>query len=511
MKDMTENKKSPSGKPAGRNRPGSRPFGNNQRNHFQAGKPRGSGRPAGQAGQGPGHGPVPGKKEKAPVEGMPARRLALRVIRQVTEQGAYASLALDNALNGCTLTAADRRLASRLVYDTLDRMIYLDWVLAQVMSREDTDIRLRNILRLGACQILLEDRIPESAATNTCVQLCTELGMEGLKGVCNGILRNLVRKKDELVFPNPETEPDKAASVRYSIPEWLWIRLRDAYGEDEAEKIASYRTGDDGFTVRPNLTRLDDKGFEELLNKKVWQKQKLNVPHAWQVSGAMNIGRDADFLSGNFSIISASSMMACMALNPRRGQHILDCCAAPGGKTVYIGELMNGTGRVQAWDIHDHRVALIEAQVKRLGLENIRPMIRDATRPREDLYRTMDSVLLDAPCSGLGVIAEKPDIKLRVTEDGVLQLTELQRKLLETVCEYVKPGGVLVYSTCSILPEENEKQVIDFLAAHPEFEADELPQSIPDEYRRYRENGLQLLEHRDHTEGFYICRMIRKD
>ena len=160
---------------------------------------------------------------------MPSRRIALKVIRQVTEQGAYASLCLDTALNGCGLIAADRRLVSRLVYDTLDHLIYLDYVLSQVMAREDTDIRLRNILRLGACQILIEDRIPESAATNTCVQLCTELGMEGLKGVCNGILRNLVRKKDELVFPDPETEPDQAAAIRYSLPEWLWIRLKEPH------------------------------------------------------------------------------------------------------------------------------------------------------------------------------------------------------------------------------------------------------------------------------------------
>ena len=450
-------------------------------------------------------------KSKAPVEGMPARRLALNVIRQVTEQGAYASLALDTALSHCTLIAADRRLVSRLVYDTLDHLIYLDWCLSQVMARDDTDIKLRNILRMSACQILLEDRIPESAATNTGVQLCAELGMEGLKGVCNGILRNLIRQKDALRFPDPEKEADKAASIRLSMPEWLWIRLREAYGTDEAERIASFRMTDDGLTVRPNLTQIDDTGFEELLKKKVWQTKKLDVPHAWQVRGTMNIGRDADYLSGLFSIISASSMMVCQALTPRRGQHILDCCAAPGGKTAYIAEMMSGTGRVQAWDIHEHRVALIEAQASRLGLENIRPMIRDASKNREDLIQTMDAVLLDAPCSGLGVIAEKPDIKLRITEEGLKELTELQSALLNTVCQYVRPGGVLVYSTCSILPEENELQIAGFLKQHPEFEPDDMPRSIPVKYRDHQKIGLQLLGHRDGVEGFYLCRMIRKD
>ncbi len=448
---------------------------------------------------------------KPEAEGMPARRLALRVIRQVTEQGAYASLSLDSALNGCGLIAADRRLVSRIVYDTLDHMIYLDWVLGQVMAREDTDIKLRNILRMGACQILLEDRIPESAATNTSVQLCAELGMEGLKGVCNGILRNLIRKRDELVLPDPEKEPDRAASIRYSLPEWLWKRLRESYGAEEAGKIASFRAPDTGWTLRPNLTKTDDAGFEALLSKKVWEKEKLDVPHAWRIRGAMDIARDGDFQAGNFSVMSPSSMMVCQALGAKRGQQILDCCAAPGGKTCYIAEMMAGTGRVQAWDIHEHRTSLIEAQARRLGLENIRPMVRDASRRREDLVQSMDGVLLDAPCSGLGVLAEKPDIKLRVSEEGVNELIGLQRKLLDTVCEYVRPGGTLVYSTCSILPEEDEAQIEAFLERHPEFEAQELPESIPEKYRQYRKNGLQLLTYRDGVEGFYLCRMKRKE
>jgi 16S rRNA (cytosine967-C5)-methyltransferase len=198
---------------------------------------------------------------KPEAEGMPPRRIALRVIRAVTEQGAYASLSLDRALENCGMTAADRRLASRLVYDTLDHLIRLDYVLGQVMAREDTDIKLRNILRLGACQILLEDRIPESAATNTSVQLCAETGMEGLKGVCNGILRNLVRKKDELVFPDPAAEPDKADAIRYSVPEWLWRKLKDHYGREEAGKILTRRESSESWTIRPNLTRLTDEEF----------------------------------------------------------------------------------------------------------------------------------------------------------------------------------------------------------------------------------------------------------
>ena len=487
-------------------------------------KPFHGGKPAGQRGQKQ-HGsfgsrPVkngkPARTEsirperKPEAEGLRARRIALRVIRQVTEQGAYASLCLDNALENCGLISADRRLVTRLVYDTLDHLMYLDHVLSQVMAREDTDIKLRNILRLGACQILLEDRIPESAATNTCVQLCAETGMEGLKGVCNGILRNLIRKKDELVFPDPAEEPDKADALRFSMPEWLWKRIREHYGREEAAQIAGTRINTDTWTIRPNLTRMTDEEFEKLLEKKVWEKEKTDLPHAWRIRGAMDIARDADFLNGSFSIMTGGSMIACLAMDVKRGNQILDCCAAPGGKTCYLAELMSGTGRVQAWDIHEHRKELIEAQARRLGLENVRPMVRDALKRREDLFQSMDAVLLDAPCTGLGMLAEKPDIKLHITEESLQELAGIQQRMLDTVCEYVKEGGTLVYSTCSILPEENEQQAEAFLKRHPEFEAADLPVTVPEKYRQHRKTGLQLLEYRDGVEGFYVCRMKRK-
>ena len=494
---------------------GRKPFGKPSGDRKSAGPrgPRTAGdrrnAPAQSVRRGPYGRPAP-KKQDAPVEGLASRRIALKVIREVTEQGAYASLSLDKALRDSGLSGADRRLVSRLVYDTLDRLIYLDYVLSQVMAKEDTDIRLRNILRLGACQILLEDRIPESAATNTSVALCAENGMEGLKGVCNGILRNLVRKKDELVWPDPEQEPDRAFSVRCSLPEWLGRRLREEYGDSEAEQIAAFRVPETAITIRPNLTRISEEELDRILEKKIWGKQDPVLEHTRRITGAMDIARDADFLAGNFSIQSESSMMACLAVGVRRGMHVLDCCAAPGGKTCFLAEAMGGTGRVQAWDIHEHRVALIAAQAKRLGLENIRPMVRDAAKLREDLIRTMDAVLLDAPCSGLGVLAEKPDIKLRVSEESVAELTALQARLLDTVCQYVREGGTLVYSTCSLLREENEAQIRAFLARHPEFEAVSLPKSVPERFRQYETTGLQLLPHRDGVEGFYICRLRRK-
>ena len=256
--------------------------------------------------------------------------------------------------------------------------------------------------------------------------------------------------------------------------------------------------------------RLTDDEFAKLLEKKVWEVEKGAAPHAFRVRRASEIARDADYLAGNFSIQGESSMLAAQALDVRRGMQVLDCCAAPGGKTAYLAECMGGAGRVYAWDVHDHRVALLRAMMKRLRLENIRPAVRDACALKEDFVDAMDAVLLDAPCSGLGVMDNKPDIKYRAKEESVEGLVKLQEKLLDSCCRYVKKGGELVYSTCSLLPEENGDQMARFLRRHSEFEIAPLPESFPAALRtRYSETGLQLLPHRDGVEGFFIARLRR--
>ncbi len=454
--------------------------------------------------------PIQGKTVKPhQQEGLPARRLALEVIREVTEKGKFIHLVMDERLRNCTLPLIDRRLAARLAYDTIENQIYLDHALNQIMAKPDCDIKLRNVLRLGACQILLEDRIPESAACNTAVALCKENEMEGLAGVCNGVLRNLIRQKDELSWPDPQENPVKALSVRHSVPEWLVEKLLADWG-DEAVNLMAFHSHDSYITVRPNLLKMDDAAFEAFLNEKVWSHEPGKVAHSWRIRNMAEIAHDAGFVGGRFSIQSESSMMAAMAVEPKKGMQILDCCAAPGGKSCLMAEMMGGSGRVQAWELHAHRTDLIIAQVKRLGLENVRPMTRDAAIVRPDLIGTMDAVLLDAPCSGLGVMADKPDVKYRVTPESVAEIVETQRQLLDAVAPYVKKGGTLVYSTCSVLKEENVRQAERFLARHPEFELAKLPEAIPAEFRQHEGVGLQLLPSRDGVEGFYICRMKRK-
>ncbi len=450
------------------------------------------------------------KKKPRQVEGLPSRRSALNVIRAVTEKGTWASVALDRELKQAGLNPKDRRLAARLAYDTLDRLYYLDYVLDQVMAKPDTDIRLRNILRLGACQLLLEDHIPEMAATDTAVELCTELGLEGLKGVCNGILRNLIRRKEEIELPSAQEDPVRALSIELSAPVFLVRLLIDNYGLDGARQLLSATGRDSNITIRPNLLRLTHAAFEKLLEKKVWEVEKGEMPDSWIVKNAANIGEDTDFLSGNFSIQSEQSQIACLAASPKRGNLVLDCCAAPGGKACYMAELMDGTGRVQAWELYGHRTDLIEAQVKRLGLENVRPMQRDATVFRPDLTESFDVVLLDAPCTGTGEMHNKPDSKYRLKEDSLPAMVKTQHDLLEAVSAYVRPGGILVYSTCSVLRDENAGQMEAFLRNHPEFTLQPLPEIVPERIRNMYDMGVQLLPGVNASAGFYICRLRKR-
>lgn len=334
--------------------------------------------------------------------------------------------------------------------------------------------------------------------------------MEGLGGVCNGILRNLIRKKDELTWPDPAAEPVRARSVKYSVPEWLVERLTADWGEEEADALMGAHADVNFVTVRPNLMTTTDAALEALLDKKVWEWTKGEIPHSYHIRGLADVSRDADFAAGSFSIQGESSMMAALAVAPKRGWRVLDACSAPGGKTCLMAEMMDGTGRVQAWEIRPHRTDLVAAQAKRLHLENVRPMTRDAAKFREDMIETMDAVLLDAPCSGTGDMLEKPDVRYRLKPENVDELTATQSALLDAVAPYVKRGGVLVYSTCSVLKAENEQQIAAFLDRNPDFTLDALPDTIPEKFRQHAATGLQLMPQRDHVGGFYICRLRRK-
>ena len=442
-----------------------------------------------------------------------ARDAALSALRDVVRNGAYSSQALDRSLNAVELSPEDRRLAASIFFFAVENRLYIEWALGHLMQTKAEPL-VEDVMHVAAAQILFMDRIPDHAATDEAVKQVRAFGREGLTGLVNGVLRSLTRARDagELTLPDRETEPEKYLSVRYSFSEAAAKRLIASYGIDEAEAIASYTPAERAQTVRPNLMKTDIADFERRLDEAGYMWHKSAVPGAYRILAAGDLSATDDYRRGMFAIQGESSQLAALAMEAKPGMQILDACAAPGGKTCLMAEAMRGVGRVFAWDLHEHRVELIRAAARRLGLENVRPMTHDARRAPESMMLSMDAVLVDAPCSGLGVIADKPDVKYRLNDEELDGLPDIQKSILDACAKCVRPGGRLVYSTCTILPEENQNQVRAFIERHPEFEMDENVNYLPEVLRSHAESGMiSILPNRDGMEGFFIARMRRRE
>ncbi|MBQ9951303.1 MAG: 16S rRNA (cytosine(967)-C(5))-methyltransferase RsmB [Clostridia bacterium] len=452
------------------------------------------------------------RRTEKPVPQKNARDVALAALADVVRNEAYASQALDRALTDVELSNEDRRLAASLFYFTVENRLQIEWALNGLMDTKPEPL-VNDILHIAAAQILFMSKIPDHAAVDEAVKMVRYMGRPGLDKLVNGVLRSLIRARDEggLEMPDPEENPVEYLSVRCSLAKPAVERLVNAYGVELAEQIASYIPEERTMTVRPNTTKMTAAEFESLLDAGGFHWKRGAVENSYILSGAGSIAGHQGYRDGLFSIQGESSMLAAQAVQAKRGMQILDACSAPGGKTCLMAEAMGGSGRVHAWDVHPHRVELVRAAAHRLGLENVRPAVHDARKPIESMELMMDAVLVDAPCSGLGVMGDKPDIKFRTKEEDLVNILPLQREILESCAKAVKVGGRLVYSTCTILPEENEMQVRAFLERHPEFEIDTDASWLPESLRGRMEDGmLQLLPARDGVEGFFIARMIRR-
>ena len=446
--------------------------------------------------------------------GPDARQVALMALSDVMHSGAYAQLALSAHLRAARgLSLEDKKLATIIFYGALENRLRIAWVLKQFV--EDIPQRaVEDVLHIAAAQLLFLDRVPDHAAVDQAVRQIKALGREQYAALVNGVLRSLIRARDQgdIRYPDPQQDPVRYLSVMHSLPEAITRRLANQYGLEETRAMIAYRPDQRTQTVRPNLLRMDDRAFEEYLDRRGWSWEKGLVPHAYRIRGGGDLAGDPGFREGLFSVQGEGSMLPCYAVAPQRGWQVLDACAAPGGKSSLLCEMMGLTGRVQAWDKHEHRCELLRAAKKRLRLDNLRVAARDATVGREEYRDFFDAVLIDAPCSGLGVMIDKPDIKYRVSEAGIESLVQTQKKILDACAPLVRPGGRLVYSTCTVLQEENQDQIEDFLGRRPDFRLDPdgsfLPPALAD---RWQDGFIQLQAHRDGVEGFFIARLIREE
>lgn len=440
------------------------------------------------------------------------RETALKALQDVVRGDAYASQALDRQLGSSKLKPEDRRLAASIFYFAVENRLYIEYALKQFIENKPDPV-VMDILHIAAAQLLFMNKIPDHAAVNEAVKQTRAYHRDGFAGMVNGVLRNLIGARDAgtIQIPDKNADLESYISVRYSIAPAIVKRLVAAYGLEMTENIAAYAPAERTQTIRPNGMRMSNSAFEKYLDAQNLKWSRGHVKDSYIVSEAGNLSMLEGYRKGDFSIQGESSMLAAQAVQAKPGMQVLDACAAPGGKTCLIAESMNGSGRVFAWDVHEHRVELIRAAARRLKLENVRTTVRDARKPFDSIELTMDAVLVDAPCSGLGVIADKPDIKYRQNEESLSALPQLQTDILEACAKAVKVGGLLVYSTCTILPEENEEQIQKFTKAHPEFEMDVETDWLPENLKPLCKDGMmQIIPSRDRLEGFFIARMRRK-
>ncbi len=461
------------------------------------------------------------------------RETALRILMDVESKKAYANLALSAALDENENGKLDRAFITELVYGTLRTLNTLDWALGKHLRRplSGLTVPVRNILRLGTYQVLFMNRIPESAAVNEAVKLARRYGHAGTVKFVNGVLRNLVRSGTELDYPQPGKEPVEYISLRYSHPQWLVRRWLKEYGFEETEALCRVNNQPAPNTVRVNTLKTDTGSLQTLLHQQGIETVKGKyADNCLHLNGFVSLGAITQFKTGLFQVQDESSILVGQALRPEPGTRVIDVAAAPGGKSTHLAQLMQNRGEIIALDVHEHKINLIKENCRRLGVEIVHACQGDARKipghclrkgdpsmsPTDECTQLMaDYVLVDAPCSGLGVLRRRPDARWRKEETQIWELAELQLQILNAVDRVLKPGGVLVYSTCTITREENLGQVEAFLAKHGEYELEPLTGLLPGELDRdntMQKGYLQILPHiHDGLDGFFMARLRKKE
>jgi 16S rRNA (cytosine967-C5)-methyltransferase len=446
-----------------------------------------------------------------------AREAALRALRDVDVKEAFANLALDAHLTRSKLEGRDRALATELVYGVTRRRGTIDWAIGQVATRplSDIDPWIRNILREAVYQIMYMERIPQSAAVDQAVELAKQYGHVGVAKFVNGVLRNLLRRLPTLPWPNEDVDPVGAVAIKHSYPEWLVKDWTERFGLEDAVKLMEAGNEVPPLTIRVNtLKATREQVAEALLEEGV---QTTPTPHSpyglivHELTSSSYLDRLKVMKKGLFTVQDESSMLVGPVLNPQPGEVVVDVAAAPGGKTTHLAQLMNNEGRIIALDIHDHKIKLIEDNARRLGAEIIEGLCADAREVGKLLPNRADALLCDVPCSGLGTLSRRPDARWRKTPADVAGLVPVQQAILESAAEVVKPGGTLVYSTCTIEPRENQALVEAFVQAHPEWSFDDIAAYLPESLKGDAQGGwIQLLPHRHRTDGFFIARLKKQ-
>ena len=444
------------------------------------------------------------------------REIVLGMLMEITEGEAYSHLVLRDVLEKYQyLDKRDRAFISRTCEGTLEHMILLDYIIECFSKVPVYNMKplIRNLLRMSVYQLKYMDSVPDSAAVNEAVKIAHKRGFYNLKGFVNGVLRAAARGLDGVVYPDPQENPIRYLSVMYSVPEWIvekWVRQ---FGFEVTQRVCASFHEQRGTSVRCDLSKASkEEIIQELTDQGIRVKEHPYLDYALEISGYNYLQAVSAFKKGWIFVQDVSSMLVSEIAAPNWGERCLDVCAAPGGKALHLADKLQGSGYVEARDISEQKVALMQENIERSGAINIRAIVQDATVPDEELYGKMDIVLADVPCSGFGVIGKKQDIKYKMTAAKQVEIIRLQRRILHVVQNYVRPGGVLIYSTCTIGQDENQMNLQWFLKYFP-FRLESIDSYICDELKTKTTKGgyIQLLPGIHDCDGFFIARLRRNE
>ncbi len=439
---------------------------------------------------------------------MNVREIALDVLVDIEKNKAYSNLTLNHAIEKESLHKKDIGLLTEIVYGTLQRRDALDFMLSRFVKR-DIEQWVRMLLRLSAYQLAYLDRVPEHAVLFEAVEIAKKRGHQGIASMVNGVLRAMQRQGT----PSFEDIYDdlERLSIETSHPRWLIDEWMERFGYEDTKAMCEINVTAPVQTARVNVLRISVEEAIERLQSEGVEASISEAREGIRIARG-NIIRTESFKEGLLTIQDESSMLVAYALGAEEHDRILDSCAAPGGKATHIAELLRNTGEVVALDIHDHKIKLIENHIKRLRLKNVHAQKLDARFANEQYVgESFDKILIDAPCSGLGVLRRKPEAKYTKTKNDIASLAALQLKILQALAPLLKKGGTLVYSTCTVMKEENEQVIHNFLEKNKDFSQDHtLVDRMPEGVRKYVQDGqLQLLPHYFGTDGFFICSLKR--
>ena len=427
-----------------------------------------------------------------------ARNIALKSLYEINIKQAYSNIVLDKFINENRekLSNLDINFISELVYGVVTWKLTLEYIIQKYSKTKIKKMSdwVKNILYLGSYQIIFLDKVPKSAAVNESVNLCKKYNFKSV-GLVNAILRK-IEKSDYEEISNI-TNSITRISLKYSMPEWIVKKFCDEYGEEETADICQ------NLNLRPNISvRINKlKGKVELGEKGILEDFRT-------ITGTKNITKTKEYIEGNITIQDEAAGLSSFILAPKEGEMVLDACSAPGGKTTYLAELMHNKGKIVAWDIYEERLKQVDQNAKRLGIDIIQTEVHDATKLKEEYEEKFDKILLDVPCLGLGVIRRKPDIKWNRQEEDIKEISDIQFNILKTCSKYLKNNGVLVYSTCSMLKEEND-EIIEKFIKEENFETVNIDEQIPNEFSKITTNNMVKFLPSQKHDGFFIT-MLKK-